>query len=241
MKRSAPRNSLPDGNPREQRRIALRLQQLEAIADLGNAGLACRLQAGDRQGARGRHRRRRVLADSRQRRGAHRGGPGPARRRRVDGVLRAGATRRAGQRRRASLSGHSYENIEPDRPRARTRRSVCAARGRHSACASHVGTRPAARRTLDDAIAAFNRTNDLENAYYAAEKIPAALTGITCTTSTCSRPRTSTRGRCAGRGAPARSGGREADHRYQEYNQKSLAVFLLGGSAGVKRWRRRRP
>ena len=92
--------------------------------------------------------------------------------------------------------------------------------------------------SIDDAIAAFRRTDELEKAYYAAESIAPGSTGITCTTSTCWRPPISTRGRC---GRPRRRM-REAEAlppvtEYLEFNQKALSIFLLGRGAGARRWR----
>ena len=56
-------------------------------------GLVRGVQAGHRQGDRGRHRRCRAMADSRQCRGTHGRGSRPARRRRVDRVLSGSAAR----------------------------------------------------------------------------------------------------------------------------------------------------
>ena len=86
---------------------------------------------------------------------------------------------------------------------------------------------------IDEAIAAFTRTDELENAYYAAEKI-------------CRRARLAPRAqprpardRARAQGADAKSRNAAARRplavkpitEYQEFNQKSLAVFLHGAAA----------
>ena len=87
---------------------------------------------------------------------------------------------------------------------------------------------------LDEAIAAFNRTNELENAYYAAEKIPAELDwhhvhNLDLLATSYEHKGQMRRAEALLREAAAAKPVTE----YQTYNQKSLTVFLLGR----QRWR----
>jgi len=87
---------------------------------------------------------------------------------------------------------------------------------------------------IDDAIAAFSRTNDLENSYYAQEKIPVALDWHHVH----NLDLLATSHEHKGQMHKAESLLREATAvpaltEYQEFNQKSLAVFLMGR----ERWR----
>jgi tetratricopeptide (TPR) repeat protein len=82
---------------------------------------------------------------------------------------------------------------------------------------------------LDEAIAAFNRTNDLENAYYAAEKIPSEydwhhVHNLDLLATAYEHKGQMRRAEELLREAAAIKPLTE----YQEYNQKSLTVFLLG-------------
>jgi tetratricopeptide (TPR) repeat protein len=87
---------------------------------------------------------------------------------------------------------------------------------------------------LDEAIAAFNRTNDMENAYYAAEKIPAELDwhhvhNLDLLATSYEHKGQMRRAESLLREAVAVKPITE----YQEFHQKSLTVFLLGR----ERWR----
>ncbi len=87
---------------------------------------------------------------------------------------------------------------------------------------------------LDEAIAAFNRTNELEKAYYAAEKIPAELDwhhvhNLDLLATSYEHKGQMRRAESLLREAAAVKPVTE----YQAYNQKSLTVFLLGR----QRWR----
>ena len=87
---------------------------------------------------------------------------------------------------------------------------------------------------LDEAIAAFNRTNDLEKAYYAAEKIPAEMDwhhvhNLDLLATSYEHKGQMRRAEALLREAVAVKPITE----YQAYNQKSLTVFLLGR----QRWR----
>jgi tetratricopeptide (TPR) repeat protein len=84
---------------------------------------------------------------------------------------------------------------------------------------------------IDDAIAAFRRTDELERAYYAAERIPAGLDWHHVH----NLDLLATAYQHKGRMKQAEETLREADAltavtEYQEFNQKALTVFLLGRS-----------
>ncbi len=106
------------------------------------------VQAGYRQGPDRGLRRRRTVADARQRRGTDRGWQGPARLRRVRGVLSTGAESGSGKRRRQSLPDSLVRESEPDRRRVEARRGLCIACAGRAARAPHVGTRFAPGRPL---------------------------------------------------------------------------------------------
>jgi tetratricopeptide (TPR) repeat protein len=87
---------------------------------------------------------------------------------------------------------------------------------------------------LDEAIAAFARTNELENAYYAREKIPAELDwhhvhNLDLLATSHEHKGQMRRAEQLLREAAAIPAATE----YQEFNQKSLTVFLMGR----QRWR----
>ena len=82
---------------------------------------------------------------------------------------------------------HSFETIGSGAGSAEARRGLRGCGSRHPARAPHAGPRPQSRGAHQDAIAAFLKADELENAYYAAEKSPPTSTGTTSTTSTCSR------------------------------------------------------
>ena len=219
---------------REQRRIALRLKQLDAIADLGNAALfaeykqsidrALAADIGDAELWLIRGNAEEPTAAGRGQRG------GAASTAFYQEALRVAPDNGAAHH----YLTHSYENLnqigaalEHGEVYARLAADIPHAHHMWGHDLRRVGR-------LDEAIAAFNRTNDMENAYYLAEKIPAELDWHHVH----NLDLLATSYEHKGQMRKAESLLREAVAvkpitEYQEYNQKSLAVFLLGR----QRWR----
>jgi tetratricopeptide (TPR) repeat protein len=220
--------------PREQRRIALRLQQLDAIADLGNGGLhAAYKQAIDRALAADmgdvelwliRGNAEEPTAAGRGQRG------GVASTAFYQEALRAAPDNGAAHH----YLTHSYENLnqissalEHGEVYARIAAAIPHAHHMWGHDLRRVGR-------LDEAIAAFNRTNDLENAYYAAEKIPAELDWHHVHNLDLLATSYEHKGQMRHAEALLREAvAVKPITEYQAYNQKSLTVFLLGR----QRWR----
>jgi len=220
--------------PREQRRIALRLQQLDAIADLGNAGLhvaykqavdrALAADMGDAELWLIRGNAEEPTAAGRGQRG------GVASTAFYQEALRVSADNGAAHH----YLTHSYENLNQI-PRALEHGEVYARLAADIPHAHHMWGHDLRRvGRLDEAIAAFNRTNDLEKAYYAAEKIPAEMDwhhvhNLDLLATSYEHKGQMRRAEALLREAVAVKPITE----YQAYNQKSLTVFLLGR----QRWR----
>jgi tetratricopeptide (TPR) repeat protein len=224
----------PEASPREQRRIALRVQQLEAIADLGNATLhASYKQAIDKA----------IAADIEDpelwliRGNAEE--PTAAGRGQRGGVASTAfyleALRVApGNGAAHHYLTHSYENLnqigralEHGEAYARIAADIPHAHHMWGHDLRRVGR-------LDEAIAAFTRTDELEDAYYAAEKIGPELDWHHVH----NLDLLATSHEHKGQMRKAESLLREAVAvkpltEYQEFNQKSLTVFLMGR----QRWR----
>jgi tetratricopeptide (TPR) repeat protein len=219
---------------REQRRIALRVQQLEAIADLGNAALhAAYKQAIDKA----------IAADIDDvelwliRGNAEE--PTAAGRGQRGGVASTAFYREA--LRVAPDNGaahhyltHSYENLNQI-SRALEHGEVYARIAADIPHAHHMWGHDLRRvGRLDEAIAAFTRTDELEDAYYAAEKIGPELDWHHVH----NLDLLATSHEHKGQMRKAEALLREAVAvkpltEYQEFNQKSLTVFLMGR----QRWR----
>jgi tetratricopeptide (TPR) repeat protein len=220
--------------PREQRRIALRVQQLEAIADLGNAALfVAYKQAIDKA----------LVADiddaelwlirgnAEEPTAAGRGQRGGV----ASTAFYLEALRVAPDNGAAHhYLTHSYENVNQI-GRALEHGEVYARIAADIPHAIHMYGHDLRRvGRLDEAIAAFTRTDELENAYYAAEKIPVELDWHHVH----NLDLLATSHEHKGQMRKAEALLREAVAvrpvtEYQEYNQKSLTVFLLGR----QRWR----
>jgi tetratricopeptide (TPR) repeat protein len=221
-------------SPREQRRIALRLQQLEAIAELGNeARHTAYKQAIDRALAADyddvelwliRGNAEESTATGRGQRGT------AASTAFYMQVLRLQPDNAAAhhylihsfeginQIDRALVHGEAYAGLSPAIPHAH-----------------HMWGHDLRRvGRIDDAIRAFTRTDELENAYYAQEKIPVQLDWHHIH----NLDLLATSHEHKGQMRKAEALLRQATAippltEYQEYMQKSLAVFLLGR----QRWR----
>jgi tetratricopeptide (TPR) repeat protein len=221
-------------SPREQRRIALRLLQLDSIADLGNAGLhAAYKQAIDKA----------LVADINDaelwliRGNAEE--PTAAGRGQRGGVsstafyqeaLRVMADNGAAHH----YLTHSYENLNQIAP-ALEHGEVYARLAADIPHAHHMWGHDLRRvGRVDEAIAAFTRTDELEKAYYAAEKIPAELDwhhvhNLDLLATSHEHKGQMRRAETLLREAVAVKPITE----YQAFNQKSLTIFLLGR----QRWR----
>ncbi len=219
---------------REQRRIALRVQQLESISDLGNQALfAAYKQAIDRA----------IAADiddvelwlirgnAEEPTAAGRGQRGGA----ASTAFYQEALRLAPQNGAAHhYLTHSYENLNQI-SRALEHGEVYARIAAGIPHAHHMWGHDLRRvGRLDEAIAAFSRTDELEKAYYAAEKIPAELDwhhvhNLDLLATSYEHKGQMRRAESLLREAAATKPVTE----YQTYNQKSLTVFLLGR----QRWR----
>jgi tetratricopeptide (TPR) repeat protein len=220
--------------PREQRRIALRLQQLEAIADLGNAGLhVAYKQAIDKALAVDyddvelwliRGNAEEPSAAGRGQRGA------AASTAFYMQALRLAPDNAAGhhylihsyeginQIDRALVHGEAYARLAPTIPHAH-----------------HMWGHDLRRvGRIDEAIAAFRRTDDLENTYYKQERIPSDLDWHHIHNLDLLATSYEHKGQMKTAESLLRqAAGFKALNQYQEFNQKSLAVFLLGR----QRWR----
>jgi tetratricopeptide (TPR) repeat protein len=223
-----------NASPREQRRIALRVQQLEAIADLGNTALfAAYKQAIDKA----------LIADmedvelwlirgnAEEPTAAGRGQRGGA----ASTAFYQEALRRAPDNGAAHhYLTHSYENLNQI-PAALEHGEVYARIAAGIPHAHHMWGHDLRRvGRLDEAIAAFTRTDELEKAYYQAEKIPADLDwhhvhNLDLLATSYEHKGQMRRAEALLREAAAAKPVTE----YQTYNQKSLSVFLLGR----QRWR----
>jgi tetratricopeptide (TPR) repeat protein len=215
--------------PREQRRIAVRLVQLEALANLGDAAaFAAYKSAIDRA----------IAADiddvelwlirgnAEEPTAAGRGQRGTAASTAFyNEVLRISPDNGAAHH----YLTHSYENLNQV-DRALVHGEVYARTAAAIPHAHHMWGHDLRRvGRLDEAIAAFNRTNDLENAYYAAEKIPSEydwhhVHNLDLLATAYEHKGQMRRAEELLREAVAVNPLTE----YQEYNQKSLTVFLLG-------------
>src|SRR5262245_36464403 len=220
--------------PREQRRIALRVQQLEAIANLGNAELhAAYKQAIDKALAADlsdvelwliRGNAEEPTASGRGQRGsaastafyleALRLAPDNA----AAHHYLIHSYEGVGAIDRALVHGEAYARLSPAIPHAH-----------------HMWGHDLRRvGRIDDAITAFTRTNDLENAYYVAEKIPVELDWHHVHNLDLLATSHEHKGQMRKAEALLREAvAVEALTEYQEFNQKSLTVFLLGR----QRWR----
>jgi tetratricopeptide (TPR) repeat protein len=220
--------------PREQRRIALRLEQLASIADLGNAARhsaykasidrALALDSDDVELWLIRGNAEEPTAAGRGQRGA------VASTAFYLEALRVAPDNAAahhylihsyetfGKIDRALVHGEAYARLAPAIPHAH-----------------HMWGHDLRRvGRIDEAIAVFSRTNDLENSYYAQEKIPVALDWHHVH----NLDLLATSHEHKGQMRKAEALLREASAvpsltEYQEFNQKSLAVFLMGR----ERWR----
>ena len=222
-------------SPREQRRIALRLQQLEAIADLGNADLfAAYKQAIDKAIAADiedaelwliRGNAEEPTAAGRGQRG------GVASTAFYLEALRVAPDNGAAHH----YLTHSYENLNQI-GRALEHGEVYARIAADIPHAHHMWGHDLRRvGRLDEAIAAFTRTNELEDAYYAAEKI-----GRRARLASRAQPRPArdvarAQGADAqGRSAAARGRGREAVDRIPGV-QPEIADGISAGPAALAR------
>jgi tetratricopeptide (TPR) repeat protein len=220
--------------PREQRRIAVRLAQLEALADLGNASLfAAYKQAIDKAIAAdiGDPELWLIRGNAEEPTAAGRGQRGGV----ASTAFYQEALRLAPDNGAAHhYLTHSYENLNQI-DRALEHGEVYARVAASIPHAHHMWGHDLRRvGRLDEAIAAFSRTNDLENAYYAAENIPSELDwhhvhNLDLLATAHEHKGQMRRAETLLREAAAV----KAVTEYQEYNQKSLAVFLLGR----ERWR----
>jgi tetratricopeptide (TPR) repeat protein len=221
-------------SPREQRRIALRLQQLEAIADLGNANLhAAYKQSLDRALAVDFEDVELwlVRGNAEEPTAAGRGQRGSA----ASTAFYMQALNLApdnaaahhylihsyegfGQIDRALKHGESYAGLAPMIPHAH-----------------HMWGHDLRRvGRIDDAIAAFRRTDALEKAYYAQERIPSDLDWHHVHNLDLLATSYEHKGQLRTAESLLReAAGFTAVNEYQEFNQKSLTVFLLGR----QRWR----
>jgi tetratricopeptide (TPR) repeat protein len=221
-------------SPREQRRIALRLEQLASMADLGNSALhaaykasidrALALDSNDVELWLIRGNAEEPTAAGRGQRGsvastafyleALRVAPDNAAAHHY--LIHSYET--FGRIDQALVHGEAYARLAPDIPHAH-----------------HMWGHDLRRvGRIDDAIAVFSRTNDLENAYYAREKIPVELDWHHVH----NLDLLATSHEHKGQMRKAESLLREAAAvapltEYQEFNQKSLTVFLMGR----QRWR----
>ena len=221
-------------SPREQRRIALRLEQLKAIVDLGNASLlASYKQSIDRA----------LTADigdvelwllrgnSEEPTAAGRGQRGSV----ASTAFYLEALRLAPDNAAAHhYLIHSYENVGQI-DRALTHGEAYARLSPAIPHAHHMWGHDLRRvGRIDDAITAFTRANDLEKTYYAEEKIPVELDWHHVHNLDLLATSHEHKGQMRKAEALLREAvAVRALTEYQEYNQKSLAVFLLGR----QRWR----
>jgi tetratricopeptide (TPR) repeat protein len=220
--------------PREQRRIALRLQQLDSIADLGNAGLhlaykqaidkALVADINDAELWLIRGNAEEPTAAGRGQRG------GVASTAFYQEALRVMPDNGAAHH----YLTHSYENLNQIAA-ALEHGEVYARLAADIPHAHHMWGHDLRRvGRLDEAIAAFTRTDELEKAYYAAEKIPAELDwhhvhNLDLLATSHEHKGQMRRAETLLREAVAVKPITE----YQAFNQKSLTIFLLGR----QRWR----
>jgi tetratricopeptide (TPR) repeat protein len=220
--------------PREQRRIAVRLAQLDALANLGDASLfGAYKQAIDRALASdiGDVELWLIRGNAEEPTAAGRGQRGGV----ASTAFYNEALRLAPENGAAHhYLTHSYENLNQI-DRALRHGEVYARIAASIPHAHHMWGHDLRRvGRIDEAIAAFSRTNDLEMAYYEAENIPAELDwhhvhNLDLLATAHEHKGQMRRAETLLRQAAAV----KAVTEYQEYNQKSLAVFLLGR----ERWR----
>jgi tetratricopeptide (TPR) repeat protein len=220
--------------PREQRRIALRLQQLESIADLGNETRHSAYQAAlDKALAADFDDAELWLlrGNAEEPTAAGRGQRGGV----ASVAFYLQALRLEPQNAAAHhYLIHSYEGIGRI-DAALKHGEVFAATAPAIPHAHHMWGHDLRRvGRIDEAIAAFQRTNALENDYYAREKIPAELDwhrvhNLDLLATSHEHKGQMRRAEALLREAAALPGTTE----YQEFNQKSLTVFLMGR----QRWR----
>jgi len=220
--------------PREKRRTALRLQQLDAIADLGNAALhaaykqaidkALQEDSGDVELWLIRGNAEEPTASGRGQRGS------VASTAFYQEALRISPDNAAahhylihsyegfGKIDQALIHGEAYAGLAAAIPHAH-----------------HMWGHDLRRvGRIDDAIKVFTRTNDLENAYYVAEHIPSELDWHHVHNLDLLATSHEHKGQMKKAEALLREAvSVKAVTEYQEFNQKSLAVFLLGR----QRWR----
>lgn len=216
-------------SPREQRRIALRLQQLGSIEDLGNAAkFSAYKQAIDKALAADMSDVELWLirGNAEEPTAAGRGQRGTA----ASTAFYLEALRRAPDNGAAHhYLIHSYEGVN-DIPSALEHGEKYAGLSPAIPHAHHMwghDLRRAGR--IDDAITAFRRTKDLELAYYSAEKISPAMDWHHVH----NLDLLATSHQYKGQMREAESLLREsialaAATEYHEFNQKAFAVFLLG-------------
>jgi tetratricopeptide (TPR) repeat protein len=220
--------------PREQRRIALRLQQLSAIGDLGNAALHATYKASlDKALATDFEDVELWLirGNSEEPTAAGRGQRGAAASiafymQALELVPENAAAHHylihsfegIGQIDHALKHGEAYARLAPTIPHA------------HHMWGHDL--RRAGR--IDDAIAAFTRTDELENAYYVQERIPSDLDWHHVHNLDLLATSYEHKGQMRKAEELLRQAAGFAPlTEYQEFNQKSLTVFLLGR----QRWR----
>lgn len=223
-----------NASPREQRRIALRLQQLQAMANLDNASLhAAYKQALDRALAIDfddvelwlvRGNAEEPTASGRGQRGSAASTAFYMQALNVDPDNAAAhhylihSYEGIGQIDRALKHGEAYAGLAPTIPHAH-----------------HMWGHDLRRvGRIDDAIAAFRRADELEKAYYAQERIPADMDWHHVHNLDLLATSYEHKGQMrAAESLLHEAAGFAALNEYQEFNQKSLAIFLLGR----QRWR----
>jgi tetratricopeptide (TPR) repeat protein len=224
----------PHATPREQRRVALRLQQLEAIADLGNASLlAAYKQSIDRALAVDFEDAELWLirGNAEEPTAAGRGQRGTAASTAFYmQVLNLQPDNAAANH----YLTHSYEGINQI-DRALKHGETYARLAPTIPHAHHMWGHDLRRvGRIDDAITAFRRTDELEKAYYAQERIPSDLDWHHVHNLDLLATSYEHKGQMRTAESLLRdAAGFRAVNEYQEFNQKSLAVFLIGR----QRWR----
>jgi tetratricopeptide (TPR) repeat protein len=218
-----------NASPREQRRITLRLEQLASIADLGNSERHSGYKAAiDRALALDSDDVELWLirGNSEEPTAAGRGQRGSV----ASTAFYLEALRVAPDNAAAHhYLIHSYETfgkidraLEHGEAYARLAPAIAHAHHMWGHDLRRVGR-------IDDAIAAFSRTNDLENSYYAQEQISVALDWHHVHNLDLLATSHEHKGQMRKAEALLREAAAvPALTEYQEFNQKSLAVFLMG-------------
>ena len=220
--------------PREQRRIDLRLQQLEAIADLGNSARHAAYKAAidkalvpdfsDPELWLIRGNSEEPTAAGRGQRGAAASVAFYMQVLQLEPDNAAAhhylihSYEQLSQIDRALEHGEKYAGLAPTIPHAH-----------------HMWGHDLRRvGRIDEAIAAFKRTDDLENTYYTRERIPPDLDWHHVHNMDLLATSYEHKGQLrTAESLLRKAAGFPAPTEYQEFNQKSLAVFLLGR----QRWR----